>query len=157
MFFTKKKPELQPTVDLYDKTTFIARTLLVKELPQHNAQHHILYTANTQLIYYKELAETHRQQAFSTSALSAFHRQVYEQLTKKQQQLQLIIDTYMELHLDVPREAYNHRLRFDDQPIDLVYDELQRMQQYHLSSEQEPSFWQAIKEHIFPTFAKLVP
>ncbi|MER2190122.1 MAG: hypothetical protein ABS951_04115 [Solibacillus sp.] len=155
MFF--RSGTAQQKVDLYDKITFIVKTLLQKELPEHRAQHHLLYTANTQLAHYRELAETHRKQAFSQSALSYFHQQTYEQLLKKHNQLQLIIDAYMELHLDIPRDLYNHRLRLDDQNIELVYDELHRMKDYNLSQEHEPSFWQAIKEQIFPTFAKLVP
>lgn len=155
MFFKKKNP--QQTIDLYEKTAFIVRTLLAKELPQHSPQHHILFTANTQLECYRELAETHRKQAFSNSALSSFHQRAYEQLIKNYSQLQLIIDTYMELHLDIPRDMYNHRLRLDDRNIELVYDELHRMKEYNLSKEQEPTFWLAIKEQIFPTFAKLAP
>lgn len=155
MFF--RKVVEQQKEDLYDKITFIVHTLLQKELPEHRAQHHILYTANTKLLHYRELAETHRKHAFSQSALSYFHQQTYEQLLKKHNQLQLIIDAYMELHLDTPRDTYNHRLRLDDQNIELVYDELHRINDYHLLPEHEPSFWQAVKEQIFPTFAKLVP
>lgn len=154
--FLRKVVEQQKE-DLYDKLTFITKTLLHKELPEHRAQHHILYTANMQLAHYRELAEMHRKQSFSSSALSFFHQQTYEQLLKKYNQLQLIIDTYMELHLDYPRDMYNHRLRLDDQNIDLVYDELHRMTDYRLSPEHEQSFWQAIKEQIFPTFVKLIP
>lgn len=152
-----RKTAIQQKEDLYEKITFIVKTLLHKELPEHRAQHHILYTANTQLANYRELTEIHRKQTFSGSALSFFHQQTYEQLLKKHNQLQLLIDAYMELHLDYSRDMYNHRLRLDDQNIELVYDELHRMTDYQLSVEHERSFWQAIKDQIFPTFAKLVP
>ena len=155
MFF--RKTVEQHKEDLYDKITFIVHTLLLKELPEHRAQHHILYTANTTLLHYRELAETHRKQALSPSTLHDFHQHAYEQLLKKHNQLQLMIDTYIELHLDTPREMYNHRLRLDNHNIELVYNELHRVKDYNLLPEYEPSFWQAIKEQIFPTFTKLVP
>lgn len=68
MFFQLKEASVK-TLDTYDKIFELVKAILYFECPEQRSNHHILYTANTQLENYREAREVYR--PFSDRSRSA--------------------------------------------------------------------------------------
>ena len=157
LFFslTKQQQKNVETKDLYEQLYSIVLTLLKHELPDLNARHHLLYTANVQLEQYRHNQQYHRQRTSHDSAIGQFHQQCYEYNVKRFNQLRLLIDSYVHLSVEDERQHFNHRLKMQDRMILLLHDELQEKQQISLPAPLEEQFWDALKEDLLPVLATL--
>ncbi|CAM5204944.1 putative protein OS=Ureibacillus acetophenoni OX=614649 GN=SAMN05877842_102238 PE=4 SV=1 [Ureibacillus acetophenoni] len=158
MFFqaiSKKQIERDTEKDLYEQLQFVVVTLLNRELPSHYAANHILYTANLRLEELKELASYHRKRINLYSSIGQFHKEAYDLAIKNTNQLQLLIDSYITLHIDTDRERINHRLSFKDDVVIALYNELIDFKKAKVQQEMQELFWKAYKQDLMPLLAEL--
>ncbi|MEL3961732.1 hypothetical protein MKZ01_10670 [Lysinibacillus endophyticus] len=137
-----------------DKLLEIILTLLNKELPQHQSQHHILFTANSNLEYLKNLLNYHRKQINPDFHTGQYHQNVYAQLQKQISQLQMLVDGYMELSIDI--QQMNHRLHFHHDAIHYLYNNYKQTKEQNFYKETEPMFWQCLKEDVLEIIKKML-
>ncbi|MDN4495343.1 hypothetical protein [Ureibacillus aquaedulcis] len=137
-----------------DKLLDLVCELLNKELPEHPAHHHILFTANFKLESLKNTVNHHRKQEKHQLKLGQFHSQMYQQLQKQISDLQMLIDSYMELNIDV--KQMNHRLRFHYEQIDYLFENYLLFMEGRFSDESSHLFWQAIKDDVLDIIRKVV-
>ena len=152
MFFQSK--EMVVEISLYDQLKTITTSLLNYELPNASARHHILYTANEKLQSLRETKELHFKESNMGYAIGRFHKNAYEHTLRAYNQLQLIIDGYMELNMENAREHVNHRLRFQSEVIKYCYHQLIYIEKL-LDSNSREGFFTALKEDILPVLADL--
>lgn len=148
MFFQLKEASVK-TLDTYDKIFELVKAILYFECPEHRSNHHILYTANTQLENYRESREVYRPFIDPASSLGQFSQEAYQLANKKYQQLYTIIRGYMHLSDDTQREHFNHRFRFSKERIDAMYT-LFSNKEFHKQLQLEAAFFEHLKEDITP-------
>ncbi|SOC36322.1 hypothetical protein SAMN05877842_102238 [Ureibacillus acetophenoni] len=153
--FTKRQMETVIKKDLYDQLQHIVVTILSGEVTNHFQANHILYSANIQLAELKEIASYHRKNINMHSEVGQFHKDAYDMTIKKANQLQLIIDSYVTLHIDLERERINHRLRFLDDKVVSLYNELIEFKNQTILPQLEESYWGAYKTDLMPILAEL--
>lgn len=157
MFFqTLFKQPKQETVETCaaEKLLILVRELLNKELPEHYTHHHILLTANTRLEALNESLTHHRSQVNQHLKLGQFHSQMIEQLRKQISDLQVLVDGYMELTIDV--KQMNHRLHFHYDQIHYLHENYQLYTEGRFSKQSSPSFWQAVKVDVLDIIRKVL-
>lgn len=152
---TKQDSKEIEKIDLYAQMNTIVFTLLKQELPELNTRHHLLYTANVKLETYRTASQYHRQRANVQTAIGTYHKKASEENLKRFNQLQILIEAYIQLSIIEERHLLNHRLRMKDLTINSTYEELQAKQDITLSAAQEETFWNALKEDILPVISLL--
>lgn len=141
--------------DLFDQLQYVVVTLLNRELPSHFSANHILYTANLRLEELKELTSFHRRRINLYSSIGQFHKEAYELTIKKANQIQLLIDSYIALHIDTDRERINRRLSFKHDIVLSLYNELVENNKTKILPEMQELYWKAFKEDLMPILAEL--
>ncbi len=153
--FSKKQFEERPKTDLCEQLQFIVNSILNYELPTHYSANHILFTANIRLSELKELASNHRKNINLNTSIGTFHKNAYELLSKKANQLDLIIESYIIIHKETDRNNLNHRLRLIDDKIIALYNELIEFNNQTFLPQLVEQFWQAFKDDLMPILAEL--
>lgn len=153
--FTKKQRETVIEKDLYDVLQHIVVTILKDELPTHYQANHILYTANLRLAELKELASYHRKNINLYSSVGQFHKEAYEKTNKNANQLQLMIDSYVALHIESDRDRINRRLQFTNDKVISLYNELTEYRKQTILPQLEESYWNAFKNDLMPLLAEI--
>ena len=146
MFFQVKETP-QRTIDTYDKISELVRALLYAECPEHRANHHILYTANTQLESYREARDIYRASEDPSTSLGLFSREAYQLANKKYNQLYTIIRGYMHLSDDSRRAHFNHHFRFSKGKIDAMHALFSKKEQHKLLGL-ETTFYEHLKNDL---------
>ena len=136
-------------MDTYDKISQLVKAVLHFECPDHRANHHILYTANTQLEAYREAKDFYRPYDDPATALGCFSREAYKIANKKYHQLYTIIRGYMYLSEEARRDHFNHHFRFHDEKIDVMYQLLEQKQERQLLNL-DTLFYEHLKEDLTP-------
>lgn len=142
-------------IDLYDQLQFIVSTLLKKELPAHNSVHHLLYTANTKLEELRENTSYHRNYIDLNSSIGIFHKEAYEHTLKCFNQLQLLIDSYINLNIEEERGRINRRLSLIDEKVNSIYLQIIEFNKFNILTTLEEKFWMAVKEDTMPILAEI--
>nr|WP_106779989.1 hypothetical protein [Lysinibacillus timonensis] len=153
--FEKKTAESVNKFDLYDQFQFIIVTILKRELPSHYEANHILYTANLRLEKLKELAAYHRKKINMYSSVGQFHREAYDFTIKQVNQLELIIDSYISLHIESDRQRINHRLSLIDDKVTMLYQELIDYTEQDILPQLQETYWNSLKDDLMPLLAEL--
>ncbi|HWL22978.1 MAG TPA: hypothetical protein VNR38_04390 [Ureibacillus sp.] len=153
--FTKKQNEIVIEKDIFDQLQYMVVTLLKREFPMHYEGNHILYTANLRLEELKQLASYHRKKINLDSSIGQFHKDAYEMTIKNSNQLQLLIDSYISLHIESDRERLNHRLSFKDRQVTSLYNELSEYNEQKVLPSLQDSYWKAFKEDLLPLLAEI--
>ena len=157
MFFqTLFKQTKQETAEISaaQKLLILVRELLNKELPEHYTHHHILYTANSKLQSLNESLKSHRTQSNQNLKLGQFHSQMHDQLRKQASDLQVLVDGYMELNIDV--NQMNHRLHFHYDQIHYLHHNYLLYLEGRFANPSSPLFWQAVKEDVLEIIRKIL-
>lgn len=157
MFFqTLFKQPKQEAVEICaaEKLLILVRELLNKELPEHMAHHHILFTANSKLETLNESLSSHRRQTNHHLKLGQFHSQIQEQLRKQVSELQALVDGYTELNIDI--NQMNHRLHFHYDQIHYLHENYTFYLEGRFSNQSSPLFWQAVKEDVLDIIRKIL-
>lgn len=147
MFFQLK--EAPVTLDSYDKIFELVRALLYFECPEHRTNHHILYTANTQLERYREARDYYRPFEDPSTSLGQFSREAYHLTNKKFNQLFIIIRGYMHLSDDKQRAHFNHHFRFYKEKIETMHALFTNISQ-HKELGLEATFYEHLKNDLIP-------
>lgn len=148
MFFQFKDKTVTP-LDTYDKISQLVKAILHFECPEHRAQHHILYTANTKLEAYREVQSFYRRYDDPNNALGRLSREAYELANNKYHQLFTIIRGYMYLSDHNKRDHFNHHFRFSKEKIDDMFTFFKQMN-HHEHLKLEAVFYERLKEDITP-------
>ena len=152
LFHSEKIVEVEMSAS--EKFLAIIEGLLKFELKEHQSQHHLLYTANTKLTLLKNQLPFHRSMSNSNLKIGQFHKEQYESLLKQMNELQAIVDCYMELQSDLTK--MNHRLRFFYDEIDVIYDSFQFYNnQKIITKEQKTQFHLALREDCLNILRKV--
>ncbi|RUL57038.1 MULTISPECIES: hypothetical protein [Lysinibacillus] len=153
-FFKQDKQSQSVEITYAEKFLEITRTLLYKELPDHQTQHHILLTANRNIEHMNEQLTTHRKQIQPEYKLGQYHQQIYDELRKRISDLQTLIDGYMELNIDL--QQMNHRLHFHHNAIDYLYNNYFLTKEKAFDEQSEILFWKALKEDVLEIIRKVL-
>jgi len=148
MFFQLKEAP-KKTLDTYDKISELVRAILDFECPDHRANHHILYSANSKLESYREARDFYRPFDNPSTSIGQFSRDAYQLANQKYNQLYTIIRGYMHLSDEKQREHFNHHFRFSKEKIDAMYT-LFSNKELHKQLQLEAAFYQCLKEDITP-------
>ena len=151
--FKQPKPE-KLEISPAEKLLLLVRELLNKELPEHYTQNHILYTANTKLESLKKSLVSHRDQVTQQFKIGQFHSEMYDQLRKQVSDLQVLVDGYMELNIDV--NQMNHRLHFHHDQIHYIHENYVFFMEGRFSNQSSHLFWQAVKEDVLNIIRKIL-
>lgn len=150
---TKEKVEVTK-LDLFDQLQQLVNELLEREVPNHDWRHHLLFTANKELLHLEKAKSFHYKQIDVTNAVGRFHQQAYEKTVKKYNHLYLLIRGFIHLNVESERELINHHFKFDDVLIERCYEQFQ-LRDHHLNDpEIKTYFWQALKEDLMPVLSK---
>lgn len=141
--FKKQKP-INHEKNASEKLLVIVNELLNKELPEHQSQHHILFTANVKLDTLKNVLNQHRSRCQLEHKVGQYHMEMYDQIRKQISDLQGLVNCYTELHIDMTH--MNHRLLFYYDKINYLYENYLHLRDGTFLREANPSFWKAIKE-----------
>ncbi|KGR74539.1 hypothetical protein [Ureibacillus sinduriensis] len=151
--FKKSKPE--PTETCYaEKLLDLVLQLLEKELPEHLAHHHILFTANFKLESLNDSLNHHRSQVNHQLKLGQFHTQMYHQLQKQVSDLQMLVDSYMELNINM--KQMNHRLHFHYDQINYLHYNYILFMEGRFSDSSSHLFWQTLREDVLVIIRKVL-
>ncbi|MFC7684645.1 hypothetical protein [Ureibacillus sp. GCM10028918] len=150
-----KQPK-QETVKICsaEKLLDLVRKLLEKELPEHLAHNHILFTANFKLESLNNSLNHHRSQLNQQLKLGQYHSQMYHHLQKQVSDLQMLIDSYMELNIDL--KQMNHRLHFHYDQIDYLHENYIFFMEGLSSDQSSLLFWQTVKEDVLDIIRKIL-
>lgn len=148
-----KKPEPESR-EIAEKLLDLVLELLDKELPEHLAHHHILFTANFKLESLKDSLNHHRSQLNDQLKLGQFHSQIYHQLQKQVSDLQVLVDSYMELYIDM--KQMNHRLHFHYDQINYLHENYILFMEGRFSDQSSHLFWQTLKEDVLEIIRKVL-
>ncbi|AWE06809.1 hypothetical protein DCE79_05090 [Lysinibacillus sp. 2017] len=148
MFFQLKEKPVK-SHETYDKIFELVKAVLHFECPDHRANHHILYTANTKLENYREARDFYRPFDDPSSELGLLSREAYQLATKKYNQLYTIIRGYMHLCEENKREHFNHHFRFHVQKIEAMYKLYENKSAQQLLQIEE-LFFERLKADLTP-------
>ncbi|HWK24418.1 MAG TPA: hypothetical protein VNS08_15425 [Ureibacillus sp.] len=151
--FKQPKQEILE-ISAAEKLLILVRELLNKELPDHQAHHHILLTANTKLEFLNESVRIHRSLVNHHMNLGQYHTQVIEPLRKQVSDLQALVDGYMELNIDV--KQMNHRLHFHYDQINYLHENYRLYCDGRFATHSINAFWQAVKEDVLDIIRKIL-
>ena len=152
--FKQQKEEETREICAAEKLLILVRELLNKELPEHYAQHHILFTANYKLEILNGYLKQHRNQENHLQKIGQFHTEMYNGLRKTVSDLQCLVDGYMELSIDV--NQMNHRLLFYYDQIHYIHENYALYMAGQFSNHSSDSFWQAAKEDVLDILRKIL-
>ena len=151
LFHSEKIVEVEMSAS--EKFLAIIEGLLKFELQEHQSQHHLLYTANTKLTLLKDRLPFHRSKSQLNLHIGQFHKEQYESLLKQMNELQMIVDCYMELQIDLTK--MNHRLRFYYDEIDMLYDSFTFYSEQKITKEEKTQFYLALREDCLNILRKI--
>ena len=151
--FKQPKQEAEE-ISSAEKLFIVVRELLNKELPEHYTHHHILFTANSKLASLNESLKNHRTQANYDLKLGQFHSQMHDEVRKQVSDLQVLVDGFMELNIDI--KQMNHRLHFHYDSIQYIHENYVLYMEGRFSHQSSQLFWQAVKEDVLDIIRKII-
>mgnify|MGYP001285160393 FL=1 len=141
--------------DIFDQLKFIVTTLLKREIPSNGQMHQIILNTNKKIQELTTTASYHRKHMNMYTSVGTFHKEAHEHTLKDLNQLQLLLDHFILLNIDEERDQINHRLRFHNQKIESIYNEITEYRKRSVHFTLEEKFWKAIKEDLMPILAEL--
>lgn len=153
-FFLKQDNHEKQEISPAEKLLMLVRELLSKELPEHCAHHHILFTANSKLETLKESLKYHHFQGNHQLKLGQFHLQMQNQLRKQISELQALVDGFMELSIDI--KQMNHRLHFHYDQINYIHENYSLFQERRFCNQSSQLFWQSVKDDVLDIIRKIL-
>ena len=123
---SKKLDEQDVGIDSYGQLYYIVKILIQREIAPASYQHHLLFQVTTKLEQYRTAKEHHRKRISVDAALGHFHQKSYSYITLQLNRLQLLHNTYITLSIEEEREHFNHRLRFHNETISSLYEDIEK-------------------------------
>lgn len=153
IFQTKEQIEVSKN-DLFDQLQQLINELLKREVPNHDWRHHLLFTANKDLLELENAKSYHYKQIDVTNAVGRFHQQAYEKAVKRYNDLYLLIRGFIHVNNEAERALINHHFQFDYQLIERCYEQFIFRDRHLNDPDIESIFWQALKEDLMPVLSK---
>lgn len=147
--------ESEKTIDTYERTGFILKSLLTYELRELPVRYEFWYRIAIRQEAYRTLQHEHRTNISMYSAVGRFHQKQYEENTQKGARLERLADIYKEFCIEEERDHLNHRLSFYQENITSLYEHILNKELYNYCDHVQQQFWEAVSEEILSIIAHL--
>ena len=147
--------ESEKTMDLYERTGFILKSLLTYELRDLPVRYEFWYKIAIQQEAYRTLQHEHRTNISMYSAVGRFHQMQYEIITQKYSRLERLADVYKFFCMEEERALLNRRLSFYEEHIISLYNHILNKELYTYCDHVQQQFWEAACEDLLTIIAHL--